>query len=156
MPNAGDAPAPRGDAARLQRAFEAFAAGDPEPLDALRAPGFLHTGNPLFHRDGEPARFASMTERLASFDAHGVSATARLIALERVSDGVFVATTALHTEARQGSGISMLAGVLVSFDAEGRIDHIHTYDTPELARSAAAEGCCEAHRRNLAAAQATP
>lgn len=143
---------PRADTeATLRLALERFDAGDVQGLDALLAPDFLHTGNPLFHRESEDERFASLAARMASFDEHDITTTSRLVNLEQVTETVFVATMVLHAESSSRKGFSMLAGVLISFDELGRIDHIHTHDTPAAARVAAGEGCCEAHRLRVAA-----
>lgn len=138
------------NAATLRLALQHFDAGDVAALDALLAPDFLHSGNPLFRRDEEEGdTFDTLSERMASFAEHGITTTSRLIGVEEVAPELYVATMALHAETADHEGFSMLAGVLISFDEAGRIDHIHTHDTPATARAAAAEGCCEAHRRQV-------
>lgn len=144
MPPAAD------HAETLRVALERFAAGDAEQADALLAPDVVYCGHPLFHRDGEDERFHTLGARLASFEEHGITANARVIGVEQVGPAAFVATMALHTETAEHEGFSMLAGSFISFDDAGRIDHIHTHDTPAAARAAAAEGCCEAHRLQVA------
>lgn len=145
-------PGPGDIAERLRDALEGFCAADYEPLDAMLAPDFVHTANPLFHREDEARTFRTISERMTSFAERGITTRSRIVAIEEVSGTVFVATMALSSTTPSGEGMSMLAGVVVLFDADGRITHIHAYDTPAAARAAAGAGCCDAHRRRPARA----
>lgn len=135
------------NAATMRLAMEEFCAGDFAAFDARLASDFVHTANPLFHREDEAPQFSSISERMASFAARGITARSRLVGIEALRPDAFVATMSLSSETPTGEGMSMLAGVVVTFDRAGRINHVHTYDTPGAARAAAATGCCDAHRR---------